>query len=204
MILDFEELSASQRYFQTIQTLLPRPIAWVLSENESGGFNLAPFSYFTAVCSEPPLVMLSMSKKTESELKDSCANIAERRNFVIHIPSRNDLEAMNASSATLPAGVSEVEQLGLELTEFDGFPLPRLASAKVAYGCSLYEVKEIGSGPQTLIFGKVERMFLDDAILEERSDDRIKVDAAKLDPVARLGAGEYAFLTDIAKLVRPD
>jgi len=204
LILDFEELAAPQRYFQTIQTLLPRPIAWVLSENKSGNYNLAPFSYFTAVCSEPPLVMLSMSRKSETELKDTCANITARRNFVIHIPSRGDLEAMNASSATLPAGVSEVEQLGLELTEFDGFPLPRLKNARVAYGCSLYELKEIGSGPQTLVFGKIERMFIDDSILEPRDDGRIKVDAAKLDPVARLGAGEYAFLTDITKLVRPD
>ena len=122
MILDFEELTASQRYFQTIQTLLPRPIAWVLSENEGGGFNLAPFSYFTAVCSEPPLVMFSAGKKSETEFKDTVANIKVRKHFVIHIPSRNDLKAMNASSATLPAGVSEVEQLGLKLVEFDGFP----------------------------------------------------------------------------------
>ncbi len=204
MILDFDELTANQRYFQTIQTLLPRPIAWALSENDGGGFNLAPFSYFTAVCSEPPLVMISMSRKTETEPKDTCANITARERFVIHIPSRDDLEAMNASSATLPAGISEVEHLGLELTDFDGFPLPRLKSAKVAYGCSLYEIKEIGDAPQTLIFGKIERMYLDDSILELRDDGRIKVDAARLDPVARLGAGEYAFLTDITKLARPN
>jgi len=204
LIFDFDELTAGQRYFQTIQTLVPRPIAWVLSENESGNFNLAPFSYFTAVCSEPPLVMFSVGKKSESELKDTIVNIAVRKQFVIHIPSRDDLEAMNASSATLPAGVSEVERLGLELTEFEGFPLPRLKTAKVAYGCSLYETKEIGSGPQTLVFGKIERMYLDDSILEARDDGRIKVDAEKLDPVARLGAGEYAFLTDITKLARPD
>jgi len=203
VILDFDSLDPSQRYFQTIQTLVPRPIAWVLSENEAGDYNLAPFSYFTAVCSEPPLVMFSVGMKSAGEFKDSRVNIEARGRFVIHIADRPLLAAMNDSSATLAHGESEVTKLGLQLTGFDGFPLPRLAAAKVAYGCSLYKIDEIGFGPQSLIFGEIEKLYLDDAILETREDGRIKVDTAKLDPVARLGANEYAFLTDITELKRP-
>ena len=65
MILDLSELKPAQVYFQMIQTLVPRPIAWVLSEIEQNKYNLAPFSYFNAVCSDPPLIMLSVGKKPD-------------------------------------------------------------------------------------------------------------------------------------------
>lgn len=203
MILDFQKLDAPQRYFQVIQTLIPRPVAWVLSENKAGDYNLAPFSYFTAVCAEPPIVMISVGMKGESEFKDTRRNIEARNRFVIHIADRPLLEAMNATSATLPAGESEVTQQGLQLADFGGFEVPRLKDAKIAYGCALYEMQEIGAGPQTLIFGEIEQLYIDESILEPREDGRIKVDAARLDPVARLGAGEYGFLTDITRLARP-
>ena len=65
MILDLSQLKPAQVYFHMIQTLIPRPIAWVLSEIEQGKYNLAPFSYFNAVCSDPPLIMLSVGKKPD-------------------------------------------------------------------------------------------------------------------------------------------
>jgi len=204
MIIDFAKLSANQRYLQTIQTLIPRPIAWVLSENDSGSFNLAPFSFFTPVCSEPPLLLLSLGSQPDGSLKDTRRNIEAREDCVIHIPDRSQLAAMNASAATLPADVSEVEALGLSLAPFEGFRLPRLASAKVAFGCSLYEINEIGAGPQSLIYVEIQCLYIDDAVLAPRDDGRVKVDAASLDPVARLGANEYAFLHDITALVRPE
>jgi len=204
LIIDFDQRTPRERYIQTIQTLIPRPIAWVLSENENGSFNLAPFSFFTAVCADPALVMLSLGHKPDGNLKDTRTNLESRGHCVIHIPDRSMLEAMNASSATLDAGESEVDKLGLKLTDFDNFRLPRLADAKVAYGCSLYRIEEIGAGPQSLIFAEIQRLYIDDAILEPRDDDRIKVDTMKLDPVARLGANEYAFLHEVTHLRRPD
>ncbi len=204
MIFDFAALPAAQRYFQMIQTLMPRPIAWVLTEHESGSYNLAPFSFFTAVCAEPPILMLSLGLKTTGEHKDTRVNLERSQHCVIHIPDRNMLDAMNASSATLANDISEVEQLGLALQPFDGFALPRLRDAKVAYGCKLHEIKEMGAGPQSLLFVQIEQLFIDDEILEPADHGRIKVDAIKLDPIARLGANEYGFLTDITHLKRPD
>ncbi len=204
MILDLDELSPAQAYFQMIQTLVPRPIAWVLSEHANGGLNLAPFSYFTAVCAEPPLVMISVGHKPDGALKDTRANIEARGDFVIHIAHRELLEVMNASSATLPADVSEIEQLGLQTVPFAGSRLPRLAAARVAYACSLYEIQEIGPGKQSLIIGQVKQIYLDDAIVDTSVAGRIRVDAGRLDPIARLGASEYAMLSDIVRLKRPD
>ncbi len=111
---------------------------------------------------------------------------------------------MNASSATLAADISEVEQLGLSALPFEDFSLPRLAGAKVAYGCRLHEIKEMGAGPQSLLFVEIEKLFIDDEIIDSTENGRIKIDALKLDPIARLGANEYGFLTDITYLKRPD
>jgi len=203
MHFDFNTLHPSQRYFQMIQTLIPRPIAWVLSEHENGKLNIAPFSYFSAISADPALVMISVGKKGPDEEKDTRTNIEARKHFVIHIPSMDQLEVMNASSAVLPAGISEIEALELETVPFEGFPLPRLKQAKVAFGCQLHALHEMGHGGQAVIYGEITQLYLDDNIIERDNDDRIKVNAQKLDPVARLGANEYAALNAVIRLGRP-
>jgi flavin reductase (DIM6/NTAB) family NADH-FMN oxidoreductase RutF len=203
MILDLDELAPNQTYFQMIQTLIPRPIAWVLTEHGNGSLNLAPFSYFTAVCAQPPLVMISVGHKPDGSVKDTRANIEERGDFVIHIAHCQMLEALNASSATLAADVSEIDELGLATVPFAGSRLPRLAEARVAYACECYDIQEIGPGKQSLIFGRIRHIYLDDGIVDTSVEGRIKVDAGKLDPIARLGASEYATLSEVVSLKRP-
>jgi len=200
MIINFEELGPDQRYFQMTQTLIPRPVAWVLSEHGNGSYNLAPFSYFSAVCADPALVMISVGKKTCGEQKDTCANIEANKHFIIHIPDMQSLQAMNATGEALPAGVSEIEKLGLEIVPFADFPLPRLKHAKVAYACELYDIHEIGSVGQSIIYGEIKAVYLDDRIIDSSVKDRVKVDAGRLDPIAWLGAGEYAGLSAVIKL----
>ncbi len=185
------------------QTLLPRPIAWVLSENANGGFNLAPFSYFNAVCSDPPLVMLSIGWKPDGSEKDTRLNIKARKNFVIHIAHRELVEAVNASAASLSAGVSEQEKLGLDTTEFEGSPLPRLTNCRIAYACERYEVHEIGDKRQAMILGLVKSVFVDDSLVTADAKGRIKVAAEKVDPLGRLGAGEYVTFGEILNLPGP-
>ena len=139
MWIPFGTLHPDQVYFTLTQALVPRPIAWVLSENADGGLNLAPFSYFTAISSDPPLLLISTSRKPSGEPKDTRVNIEARDDFVVMIPHRELLEAMNASSATLPAGVSEVERLGLDTVPFEGSRLPRLAGCRLAFACRRYQ-----------------------------------------------------------------
>lgn len=203
MQIDLSTLTPSQVYFTMTQTLVPRPIAWVLSENEDGGYNLAPFSYFTAVCSDPPLLLFSAGRRPEGGPKDSTANIEARRRFVVHIAPRELVEPLNASAASLAPGVSEVEQLGLATVPFQGFPLPRLEGCRVAFACELDRVIELGRGPQALILGEVKAIYLDDEAVSRDHKGRLKVHADRLDPVSRLGPEEYAALGEITRLVRP-
>lgn len=203
MILDLSELKPAQVYFQMIQTLLPRPIAWVLSEIEENKYNLAPFSYFNAVCSDPPLIMLSVGKKPDGSFKDTRVNIEQRRDFVVHIAHRDVLQELNRSSATLAADVSELDQLGIETTAFEGSRLPRITACKVAYACECFEIHELGSAPQSIIYGKVNHIYIDDDITSTTDKGRLKVHADKLAPIARLGADEYMDFGEVIRMARP-
>ena len=203
MYVDLTDLSSSRVYTTMIQTLLPRPVAWVLTENEDGGFNLAPFSYFNAVCSDPPLVMLSIGKKPDGSEKDTRVNIKARKNFVIHIAHRALAQAVTASSATLPSGESELDTIGLKTTAFEGSPLPRLVDCRVAYACERYEVREIGPSKQALILGLVNRIFLDDAVVTTDGSGTTMVHADRVDPIGRLGGNEYVTFGTILKIPRP-
>lgn len=203
MILSLDQISPNQVYFHLIQSLVPRPIAWVLTQNSSGNYNLAPFSYFNAVCSDPPLIMLALGKKPDGSDKDTLVNIEQRGSFTVHIAHLEMLAALNQSSATLEYGCSELDELNLELTEFEGHTLPRIAQCRVAYDCERYEIHKLGNTPQHIIYGKVSRCYFDDDIITVNDKGRIKLHAEKLNPVARLGANEYASFGEVIRMARP-
>ncbi|WP_085442591.1 flavin reductase family protein [Magnetofaba australis] len=199
MLVDFNALSPSQIYFAMSQTITPRPIAWILSDNGDGGFNLAPFSYFNGVCSDPPLIMFSVGAKRDGAPKDTRANIALRSNFVVHIPHSGQVEAVEKSGDALPPGESELTALGLETVPFGGFPLPRLRDCRAAFACELYRMDLIGNAPQAIIYGRIRSMWLDDAVGAHDAKGRLSVDATALDALGRLG-NEYSAL---GPLLRP-
>lgn len=203
MIINFDSLSPASVYHCMTQSLIPRPVAWALTENPAGDYNLAPFSYFTAVSSTPPLVLMSMGKKPDGTLKDTRNNILARKHFVVHIAHREMAEVMTETSRTLPLGDSELERAGLATVAFDGFPVPRLKDCRVAMACEFYELKEIGPNAQALIFAEVKHLYLDDAVATQDDQGRLRVDAAAVDPVGRLGASEYATLGGILHVPRP-
>jgi flavin reductase (DIM6/NTAB) family NADH-FMN oxidoreductase RutF len=203
MIVDLQELAPGQVYFHMIQALVPRPIAWVLSENQSGRFNLAPFSYFNAVCSDPPLIMLSVGQRAQGGHKDTRVNIEQRRDFVVHIAHREMLQALNASSAERPPEVSEVDELELETEDFPGSRLPRLADCRIAMGCECYRIDEIGRAPQSLILGLVKRLYVSELVAEHDQRGRLQIDARRLDPLGRLGADQYMHFGELVRLKRP-
>ncbi len=203
MYIDFSELSARQVYGVMIQTIIPRPVAWVLSENANGRLNLAPFSYFNAVCSDPPLVMLSIGRKPDGTEKDTRVNIKQRTHYVVHRASRNLARPMTASSATLPAGESELEKLGLKTVEFEGSPLPRLGDCRLALACQLFDVRELGPSGQALILGRVNRLFVDDTVVTFDAKGRINISAEKVDPLGRLGGSQYVTFGQVLDIPRP-
>jgi len=204
MIINMGELSAPDAYFTMTQTVLPRPVAWALTVNHSGSYNLAPFSYFNAVNSDPPLLMFSVGLKDNGDLKDTIINIQARPEFVVNIASVSQLPELNASSATLPYDVSEIDTNQIELAQVEGFTLPRVAQSKIAMMCRCSEIQTIGNKGQSLVFGEIEAIYLDDQCAEITDKGRLKVFADRVEPLSRLGAGEYASFGKILVAKRPD
>ncbi|TNF85945.1 MAG: flavin reductase family protein [Gammaproteobacteria bacterium] len=205
MQIKLEQLPTPQVYFTMTQTLLPRPIAWLLSENDDASYNLAPFSYFNAVCSDPPLAIVSIGKQDDGRDKDSIRNIRERHEFVIHIASCDQLAALNQSSATLPPGESEVDASNLELTRVKGLRMPRLSDCKIALFCERHDIQMIGrKKQQSLLFAEIKEIYLDDSCAEITEQGRLKVHTDKVQPLSRLGASEYASFGEVLFAKRPD
>ena len=203
MYLDLSQLSASQVYFTMTQTLIPRPIAWVLSDNGNDSLNLAPFSYFNAVCSDPPLIMLSVGFKPDGTHKDTAINIEQRKDFIVHIADARQVDSLNHSSITLAHGESELDQLDLKLTTITDSRLPRITNCPVAYICKRYDIQQIGNTNQTIIYGEVTSIYIDDNACTRDRAGRLKIDAKNIGPLLRLGAGEYASLGEIFTRKRP-
>lgn len=202
MNIELSTLAPTQIYHLMTQTVIPRPIAWVLTDSEQDNYNLAPFSYFTAVSSNPPLLMFSVGKKPSGEVKDTTRNVLETGKMVIHIAHHDSANDVTQTAATLDHGESEIQATGIELTDFDGFDLPRVKDCPIAFACKLYEVKEIGETPQSLIFAEIEKVYIAPEVIGERSD-RLVVDALKVNPLSRLGGSQYATLNNVFSVARP-
>ncbi len=203
MLIDCSQQNPNQNYFTLIQTVVPRPIAWVLSDNGNGSYNLAPFSFFNVLSANPPIIVISVGWKDEVTRKDTWVNIQERNDFVVHIPSVENIKNVAGSSATLPHGVSEIDQLHLPLQKVEGQRLPKLKGPKVVFFCEKFSIQELGEDQQGIILGKVNHMWLDDSIVQE-SAGRLTIDPKALNPLARLGGSYYAGLGEILSMKRPE
>ncbi|WFB46851.1 MULTISPECIES: flavin reductase family protein [Vibrio] len=202
MNIDASTLAPTQIYHLMTQTVIPRPIAWVLTESGETDYNLAPFSYFTPVSSNPPLLMFSVGKKPTGEIKDTTRNVLETGRMVVHIANADLAEQVTQTSATLPHGESEVALAALELIDFEGFELPRIKDCPIAFGCKLFEVKEIGETPQSLIFAQIEDIYIAPEVIGD-NQERLVVDALKVNPLSRLGGSQYANLDQTFTVARP-
>lgn len=184
------------------QTIIPRPIAWVLSANSDASQNLAPFSYFNAVCSDPPLLMLSMGKKPDGSVKDTASNLSEGKHCVIHIAHAHQSDQVTATAATLAYGHSEIEANNIELIEHQNWPIKRIKDCPIAYLCKIHSTQQLGNTPQQLVFAEALEVYIDDAAVKQ-DDNRLEIDALKINPLARLGASQYANLGDVFSKSRP-
>jgi len=202
MLFEQKNYSSGAFYQLMIQSIVPRPIAWVLSRNPNGTFNVAPFSFFNGVASEPPLLMISVGWKDETTQKDTWVNVDERNEFVVHIPPADMAEAMVATSKTLPLGESEIDFAKLETVSVDGQTLPRLSGPRVAMFCRKHKIIELGTERMGMIIGEITAIWADDEAVRMEGR-RAHIDARKIDPVARLGGLQYGFLGDIKNIDRP-
>jgi flavin reductase (DIM6/NTAB) family NADH-FMN oxidoreductase RutF len=203
MLIDCAKQDPTENYFTLIQAVIPRPIAWVLSDNGNGTYNLAPFSFFNVVCANPPILMISVGWKDEKTRKDTWVNIDERSSFVVHLPAVEDVKDVVSSGAALAHGVSELDNLTRTLEKVDGQRLPKLRGSKIAMWCEKYSITELGEDKQAMILGKITHIWLDDSIVDT-SKGRLNIDAKKLNPLGRLGGSQYAGLGEILTMKRSE
>jgi len=201
MHIDLSSLSPPFVYALMTQTVVPRPVAWVISRDEGEKLNLAPFSFFNAVASDPPTIMLSIGRHADGRPKDTRRNVEIRHDFVINIAHRELAAAMTASSESVAPGVSEIERAGIATTAMPGSSVPRLTDCRVAYACR-YE-RTVPVGRMAVIFATVSHIWLDPAIVGEDAKGRLKVDALALDALGRLGGGEYLAGGEVLSIDRP-
>ena len=199
MQIDFKTLAKVEAYRLLTHAVTPRPVAWVLTQNSDGLLNLAPYSYFNVICSDPALLMISVGKKRDGSRKDTWANIADHNHAVVHIANRNQLSILNQTAAPLAHNESELDSINTELVAQD-FALPRLAQCPVALNCIKHDIHLLGDGPQAVIYLEVVSAYLDDKL---QINEHYQFSAQNLDPIARLGADDYSLLGDILTLARP-
>lgn len=203
MKIDPATLSAGEAYAWQSSTILPRPIAWAATLNEDGSANLAPFSYFTGVSSDPPTCLICVSrhrKRPDGDRppKDTWRNIERTGEFVIHVVSDALGHQMNLTSREFPYGTDEIAEVGLTKLACDKVAPPRIAEAPVAMECKLERIVEIGRSGTAIIIGEILLWHVrDDLIVNGR------VDPQRLDAIGRMGGSSYVRTRDAFDMVRP-
>jgi len=189
MIIDTKDLDRGQIYKLLTSIIVPRPIAWVSTVSKDGVYNLAPFSYFAGVSSEPPVLMISVGRKENGEKKDTWKNIEETGDFVVNIVTKELAEKMNTTSAPFEEHIDEFEKAGLTPQKAQVVKSPLVKEAPINLECEKYQITNIGN--MGVIFGKVLKVHIKDYILNEKG----YVDTNKLSIVGRLGGANYCLIT---------
>lgn len=198
-ILDPAALSRAERYFTLIALVAPRPIAWVTSRSPEGVVNAAPFSFYTGISANPPVLGIAVGRRRDGSRKDTARNILATGEFVVHLAEEDDLETLVATSAEHPPEVSEPELLGLELTGSARVAVPALACARARMECRLHRHLEVGEDPVDLLLGEVLAFRLAPELLDEAGHVRQEL----LRPVGRLGGEDYAPVGARRRVPRP-
>ena len=197
MQIDPTELTGKEAYRLLVSAVVPRPIGWTSTQATDGTLNLAPFSFFNAISSRPPMVVLGIGHK-DGRSKDTARNILDTGEFVVNIVSRETAQAMNITSAGVDPEVDEFQLARLTPAPSTKVAPPRVEEAKVSLECKLVQRADLDIAYDILL-GDVVHYHIDEAIL---TDDGL-VDAEALDPVARLGGSNYAGLGELFQLDRP-
>jgi flavin reductase (DIM6/NTAB) family NADH-FMN oxidoreductase RutF len=195
MIVDPKAVSTGAMYQHMIASIVPRPIAFVTTVNAAGRVNAAPFSYFNAISSNPPLIGFSCNLRSGAP-KDTLRNIREVPELVVNIVSEDMAARIVQASGDWPEEVDELSLTGLTAVPSDLVKAPRVLESPVNFECRLE--REVEFPLTSLVIVEILRMHVADEIL---SDGRI--DITKLRPLGRLGGDGYAVVRDVLHLPRP-
>jgi flavin reductase (DIM6/NTAB) family NADH-FMN oxidoreductase RutF len=201
------QISHSELYGIILNSVAPRPIAWVSTLSASGQPNLAPFSFFNAVCIDPPLLAfapgLRQPKQTNSphgEPKDTLRNVRETKEFVVNIVTFDLLQPMNVTSGEYDSSINEFELAKVTPAPSQLVRPARVAESPVSFECKLHQILDFSPAPtsSSLVIGEVVAIHVDDAHIKNG-----KLDRNSLDLIGRMGGIQYTRTTNRVELARP-
>jgi flavin reductase (DIM6/NTAB) family NADH-FMN oxidoreductase RutF len=196
MIVSPSDISHRELYSILIDSVVPRPIAWVSTMSASGDLNLAPFSFFNAVCSDPPL----WHGSGHGEPKDTLRNVRETGEFVVNMVTFELREAMNLTSGDYEASVNEFELAKLSPLPSKIVRPPRVGESPVSFECKVHQILDFSPVPTSgsLVIGEVVAIHLSDAHIKDG-----RLDRNSLDLIGRMGGTQYTRTTQRFEMVRP-
>lgn len=189
--VDFAQITSHQRYKLMASLIVPRPIALVTTLGQNGVANAAPFSMFNMVGEDPPILMLSINRLSDGQLKDTAANILHTGEFVVHMTDEPMADKMHACGAAFPSDVSELTAVGLTPVPSQTVKPPRIQQAPVAFECVLHEKLETAS--RYVFIGRIQWMAARDGLIDTEA---WHVNLRDYHPVARFGASFYTRSND--------
>ncbi len=200
MLFDFAAMSPRECYKLMVSTIAPRPIAWVVSQNQNGQLNAAPFSFFNAFSGDPPVIGIGIGSHEPGRSKDTRRNIQETREFVVNLVSEAAASAMNITAIEFEPGVDELAEAELTTLPSVHVKPPRIAISPASMECTLLQIVDLGPD-NGLVLGRVLAMHLrDDMVLDPANH---YVDTPKLNLIGRMhGTGWYARTSDLFKMDR--
>lgn len=189
---DFDPEAMPPRAFYRMLTsvVVPRPIAWVSSVSAAGVDNLAPHSFFTVACVNPPIVSF-----TSIGRKDSLTNVEATGEFVVNFAPEPLFEQVNATGTDFPSALSEFDAVGLEREPALKVKASRVAASPVALECTLHST--IPLGDSALVLGRVVHAAIDENVLDG-SHPMIE----RLRPLSRLGRNQWGVTSEIRAINR--
>lgn len=201
-----EEIPPHLRYNLLIGAIVPRPIAVVGTISPDGRPNLAPFSFFNAVSSDPMMLAFAPANDAEGNEKDTLRNAKPTWEggtgvFTISLAVEPIIRQVVAASEPLPYGESEFDLAGLSPVAGDAVAAPRVGESPIAFECETFQVLRFSRGTPdggNLVIGRVLVIHLAD----ELRHPRMHVDPALLKAVGRLGGAGYARTSDRFELPR--
>ena len=184
--------------------VVPRPIGWISTQDSEGVVNLAPYSFFNGVASDPPMVMFSSNgKHLEGPHKDSARNVTETGEFVCNLAVWDLREQMNQTSAMVDRDVNEFELAGLTPIPSRIVKPPRVAESPVHLECVHVTTVELPTRdpqrPNLTVFGEVVGVHIDERVIKDGM-----IDMQALKPIARLGYFDYTVVERVFTMKRPD
>jgi flavin reductase (DIM6/NTAB) family NADH-FMN oxidoreductase RutF len=202
MLFEFDNTPSENIYKLLVSTVVPRPIAWVTTQDVDGSVNAAPFSFFNAVSGNPPVVAIGIGGRGPGDVKDTGGNIRRTGQFVVNLVSNALAEKMNITAIDFDKEVNELAEAGLHTAPSSRVKPPRIAESPASFECERLVIVEVGVD-RAVVLGKVVAIHVADEFVLDAQ--RCYIDTPKLDLIGRMhGRGWYARTTDRFDLPRID